>query len=426
MMILKNFKKKKILILGSNIETLPLVKKAKQKNLITFVIGKEKKSSTKQIADFPILGDAANFKFVNTIVKKNKIDAVMIGTVDVLIRNYEEVCRKNKLPCYANKKSVNVFSSKFSFRKVCKKFGFKEIPDYTHYLKKKKLLPDKLFPVVIKPVDSGGGVGATLCRSNYEIYKALKNAKKFSKTNSVLCQDYFLEDDVQLYFTIINKKVYLSSVNDRFTTKIQKKNAPVCIGTNYNSKYLKLILKKYYKKFNKLIDYLKIDNGILSIQCFVKNNELYPYDPGFRLQGEGNNLVLNKINKFDHLDMLLDLSLGKPFFLGDFKKTNDPYLKKNYVSSVWILLKKGIINKIYNLDKIKKHKCFLDIIQRFKLKDKIKSSFIGTEKQVFARIYLASKKKTELINAINYIHKKLKILDNNNNDLILDKYVRTK
>ena len=42
-MILKNFKKKKVLILGSNIETAPLIARAKQKNLITFVIGKEKK-----------------------------------------------------------------------------------------------------------------------------------------------------------------------------------------------------------------------------------------------------------------------------------------------------------------------------------------------------------------------------------------------
>jgi hypothetical protein len=421
-MILKNSKKKKILILGSNIETLPLVKKAQEKNLITFVVGKEKKIITKQIADFPILGDAANFNFVNSIVKRNRIDAVMIGTVDVLIKNYEEICRKNKLPCFANKKSVNAFSSKFNFSKICKKFGFKVIPDYTHYFKKKKTLPEKLFPVIVKPVDSGGGAGTTICNSNYQIYDAIKNAKNLSKTNSFLCQEYFLGDDIQLYFTIVNKEVFLSSVNDRCTSRNQ--NAPVCIGTNYNSKYLSLIKKKYHSKFQKMINYLRINNGILSIQCFMKNNELYPYDPGFRLQGEGNHLILNKINKFDHLDMLLDLSIGKPFYNGDFKKINDPYLKNNYVSSVWILLKKGTINRINNLEKIKNHKCFIDITQRFKLKDKVKSSFLGTEKQVFARIYLASKKKAELIKAIRYIHKNLQILDMNNKDLILDKYIR--
>ena len=56
--------KNRILILGSNPETAPLVEKAKQKGLTTFVIGKEKKSITKNIADYPILGDASNVKFV--------------------------------------------------------------------------------------------------------------------------------------------------------------------------------------------------------------------------------------------------------------------------------------------------------------------------------------------------------------------------
>ncbi len=237
-----------------------------------------------------------------------------------------------------------------------------------------------------------------------------------------ICQDYFLEDDIQLYYTIINKKAFLSCVNDRTTNNNQKNKSPVCIGTNYNSKYLKLIFKKYDKKFKRMINFLDIKNGILSIQCFVKDDVIFPYDPGLRLQGEGQHLVLNKINKFDQLDMLLDLSLGKPFFCGDFKKLNDPYLNKKFISSVWILLKKGIIKKIYNLNKIKKHKCFLDIMQRFKNKGHIKSSFEGTEKQVFARIYLGSKKKSELINAINYVHKNLKIVDYKNKSLILDKY----
>lgn len=417
---------KKILILGSNPETAPLVKRANEKGLVTYVIGKEKKSLSKQFAHYPISGDASNFKFVNNIIKKNGIDGIMLGTVDVLLDNYLKVSNKNNLPCYANKKSLKAFSSKNNFSSICKKFKFKQIPDYTTYLKKKFTLPDNLFPVLIKPVDSGGGVGAQICNSNDDVKRAIKNAKKISKKKMFICQDYFLEDDIQLYFTIINKKVFLSCVVDRTTNKNQKKKSPVCVGANYNSKYLKLILNKYKKKFDKMINYLGIVNGVLSIQCFVKNNEIYPYDPGFRLQGEGQHLVLKKINKFDHLDMLLNLSLGKPFFIGNFNKLNDPYLKKKFTSSVWILLKAGVINKIYNLDKIKNHKSFLDIIQRFKAGDRVKSSFVGTEKQVFARIYLTSKKITELINGINYIHKKLKILDTNNKNMIIDKYVRNK
>ena len=415
--------KNKILILGANPETAPLVKKAKEKGLITFVVGKEKNNITKKIADFSIIGDASNMKLLNDTIKKNNINAIMVGVVDVLINTYEKICRKFKLPCYANTKSVNVFSSKNKFNIICKKFGLNTIPDYTNYYKQKKKLPSDAFPVIIKPTDSGGGVGATLCRSNKEVKLAVNKAKSVSKKKNFICQNYFLEDDIQIYYTIVNKKIFLSSVSDRSTTKIQKKNAPVCIGANYNSKYLNLVLKKYNNKFKNMIKYLGIKNGILSIQCFVKNNEIYPYDPGFRLQGEGNHIVLSKLNKFDHLDMLLDLSLGKPFFKGNFKKYNDPKIKGKFVSSVWILLKAGIIKKILNLDKIKKYKCVIGVMQRFNHGDRVKNSFIGTEKQVFARIYLSSKNKNHLIYSINNIHKNLKILDKKNNSLILDQYV---
>ena len=130
----------KILILGTNPETAPLVKKAKEKGLITFVIGKEKNNITKQIADFSVIGDASDVKFVSEIIKKYNIHAVMVGVVDVLIDTYEKVCRKFKFPCYANIKSVYAFSSKNNFNKICKKFGFKVIPDYTNYLKTKEFL----------------------------------------------------------------------------------------------------------------------------------------------------------------------------------------------------------------------------------------------------------------------------------------------
>ena len=422
MKILENFMSKKLLILGANPETIPLIKRVNERGLFSYVMGKEKYAPAMGIAKFSILGDASNIKLVKTIIKKYKIDGILLGTVDVLLPAYEQVCRELKLPCYANKKAVKYLSSKKNFSSLCRKFKFDQVSDYTSYIKNNKELPKKFFPVLIKPIDSGGGVGAKVCHSNSEITQAVKNALKKSKKKNFICQKYFLEDDIQLYYTIIRGKIYLSCVVDRTTNKNQENKSPVCIGANYKSKYLNLIIDKYNKKFQKMVNFLKLNNGVLSIQCFVKNKKLYPYDPGLRLQGEGQHLVLNKINGFNHLDMLINLSLGKTFFSGNFNKLNDPFLKNKFICSVWILLKKGVIKNVINLEKIKKHKCYLDVLQRFKINDKIKSEFLATEKQVFARIYLSSNKKKELINSINYIHKNLKILDKNGNNLILDKF----
>jgi len=47
---------------------------------------------------------------------------------------------------------------------------------------------------------------------------------------------------------------------------------------------------------------------------------------------------------------------------------------------------------------------------------------VGTEKQVFARFYIKSKSKNGLINLIDFIHKNLRIMDKNNNSLIIKYY----
>ena len=49
---------------------------------------------------------------INNIIKKNGIDGIMLGTVDVLLDNYLKVSNKNNLPCYVNKKSLKAFSTK--------------------------------------------------------------------------------------------------------------------------------------------------------------------------------------------------------------------------------------------------------------------------------------------------------------------------
>ena len=178
----------KILILGANPETAPLVKKAKEKGIITFVIGKEKNNITKKYADFSIVGDASDMNLINDTIKKNNINGVMVGVVDVLVNTYEKICRKYKFPCYANFKSVNVFSSKNKFNKICKIFGLNIIPDYTNYYKQSKKIPREAFPIIVKPTDSGGGVGATLCRSIKEVEFAVNKAKSVSKKKFYLSE----------------------------------------------------------------------------------------------------------------------------------------------------------------------------------------------------------------------------------------------
>ena len=414
--------KNKILVLGSNPETYDLIKTINNEGHLSYVIGMEKISKTKKIAYKSFVGDGSDYSFVKNIILKYNINAVMCGTVDVLLPNYEKICARFNFPKYTNSKSINFLLSKIKFNILLKKYGFKIIPKYKLKLNDKIILKKDTFPVLIKPDDSGGAVGLKVCKNNKELSKSLKFSLKYSKRKQVICQKYLAGDDVQAFYTIINGKSYLSTLSDRTTYFNKNSKSIVCYGNNYKSKHIELFINKYNSLFQKMFKYLNMRNGIFSVQGIIYENFLYPYDPGFRLQGEGQHVILKKIFKIDYLKMLIDLSLGKKFYNKNLSLINNVQLNNFYVCSLWVLLKKGTITKIKNLETILQNKNIFKIVQRLYLNDVVNNQMVGTEKQVFARFYIKSKSKNGLINLIDFIHKNLRIMDKNNNSLIIKYY----
>ena len=148
--------KKNILVLGSNLETRDLIKHININN-ISHNVGLEKNNLTKKTSHKQYLGDASNYDFVKRIVIENDIDAVMCGTVDILLPTYEKICSIFKYPKYTNSLSIKYFLSKKNFNKLLKKFKFKIIPSFR--IDNISKFNPKNFPVLTKPDDSGLVVG---------------------------------------------------------------------------------------------------------------------------------------------------------------------------------------------------------------------------------------------------------------------------
>ena len=414
---------KKLLILGGNPETASIVIIAKKMGVITYVVDLVANSPAKRVCDYPFNGNAADIILLTKIIIENNIDGVLVGVADILVPAYEEVCRLFNFPCYANLAGIKIFTSKDGFINTCKRFSISTIPNYTENILSNKNIDLIEYPVMIKPVDSGGGVGMSIAYDYFEMSESVNKAKLNSRVGRFICEKYIINgQDIQIYYTIINGIIYLSSIVDRTTNKSQGNLSPVCIGALYNSKFIDLYIENMNSKFIDLIKYAEIKNGVLSIQCFVDEGKIYPYDPGFRLQGEGQHLMLNAINGFDHREMLINFALNFPMWNGDFTVVNDLYLQGKSACSVWILLRSGLISNIEGINYITSMTNFMDIMIRFEVNDRVEESFIGTEKQVFARIYLAANNITELRDSVDLIHSKLIIQDDKGANMIVDFY----
>lgn len=411
---------KKLIILGGNPETAVLVNTAMAMGIYTIVVDPNPDAPAKKNASESYNIDGFEVDKIVQLAKDHKVDAVLVGVADILVKPYREICEKLNMHCYATKEAIEAFCSKDGFKRYCLKHNIQDIPgiylDESSSIEKPKNVD---FPLMIKPVDSGGGVGMKICRDDKDYQESVKTALKYSKKGVVLVEKYMDCDDMAAYYTFRKGVPYLSATYDRITTKKQGDLSPVGIGAIYPSKYAELFVDKVHPKLSAFFKALHIQNGVLNIQFFVENGVFYAYDPGFRLQGEAPHIHLAHINGFDHRKMLINYAFTGVLGEDDFPEKNDPMFKGKIASTIWVLLKEGKIESIQGLNKIKINNDVIFVLERFKRGDIVKKEWLGTEKQIFARIYVVTDSVLELNNTITEFENHLKIIDDRGNNMIL-------
>ncbi len=410
----------KLIILGGNPETAILVETANAMGVYTIVIDPNPNAPAKKNASETYEIDGFEVDKIVQLAKDLNVDGVLVGVADILVKPYYEICQKLAMPCYATEDAVGAFCSKDGFKRYCLAHNLQDIPgiylDRDSKIEKPKNID---YPLMVKPVDSGGGVGMKICRDDKDYGTTVKTALEFSKKGVVLVEKYMACDDMAAYYTFRNGEPYLSATYDRITTKKQGDVSPVGIGAVYPSKYSALFLEKAHPKLSAFFKALHIQNGVLNLQFFVNNGEFYAYDPGFRLQGEAPHIHLAHLNGFDHRKMLINFALTGIFGDDSFAEKNDPGFHGKIASTLWVLLKEGKIETIQGMDVLKSDKNVVFTMERFKKGDIVQPEWIGTERQVFARIYVTTESIPELNAKIAHFKNSLAITDVDGKDMIL-------
>jgi biotin carboxylase len=412
---------KKLLILGANPETIPLVETAKKMGIFTIVADPDPNAPAKKFADRGVNIDGIDIISLAAFCNEEKIDGVLVGVADRLIQPYQQLCEMLHKPCYGNRFQCEVLTDKGKFNDICQKYGLKTIPSVKYYRKdnlEDHEHPD--YPIIVKPVDKNSGKGITLAYSKTELQEGIHKAFEITKSNYVLLEKFMDCRDLIINYTVMNGVPTLSALGDRYTTREQGKTSQVCLGAVYPSSLLNLFLTQEHPKLVKLFKGIKLENAIVTISAFVEEGNFHYYDPGFRLQGEAPNLHMEIINKFDQKKFLLNLALGENADIGE-PTTADFNNKHN--ATIWFLLKKGIIGRLEGLNEVINDPCVFHVSKRLDVGDKVEEGITGTEGQVGMRVYVTCSSKEELKEKIIQIHKTIKISDINNNNQLLTGFI---
>ena len=416
----REFEGKKLLILGGNPETTPLVEIANEMGVKTIVSSGRHTDPAKKAAWKSYDVDGMDVPGLIALAKEEEVDGVLVGVADILVPSYCKVCDALGLPCYATQQIVDVFAFKDVFKATCERYGVHGIPEY--YLDadlKREDLDKIVYPVMIKPVDNGGGVGMTVAYNEEELVEGVRKALDASNKKRFIVEKYMLCDDMGMYYTFKDGYCSASCIYDRYTTDHQPGLSRVCLGGTYPSKHLDEYFERMHENAVRMFKEIGIKNGVLMLSGFYENGEFYVYDTGFRLQGEAPHLLMKAIHNFDQREMLIRFALTGSEGNMDLKTDDDTRLRGKWASTLWFLLKKGHISRIEGLSEIEKDERIVANIQRLHEGDDVLPEWIGTEKQVLTRMYIVCNSKEELASCLKEYQEKVKVYDEKGNDLVL-------
>lgn len=417
----KEFEGKKLLILGGNPETSALVKLANDMGIKTIITSGRHTDDAKKYAWKSFDVDGMDVPGVIALARNEQVDGVLVGVADILVPSYCKVCDALGFPCYATQQIVDVFAFKDIFKSTCERYGIHGIPEFYLDAEMKESDIAKIkYPVMVKPVDNGGGVGMTVCYDESELKSAVEKALDASKQKRFIVEKYMQCEDMGMYYTFKDGVCSASCIYDRYTTDEQPGLSRVCLGGTYPSKHIKEYFDRMHNNACRMFKDIGIKNGILMLSAFYEDGEFYVYDTGFRLQGEAPHLLINAIQGFDQREMLIRFALTGSQGDLDLKTADDPMLRGKWAATLWFLLRKGTISKIEGLENLENDIRVIANAQRLNVGDVVHEEWIGNEKQVMTRLYFVCNSKQELADALDEYVQKVKVLDTDGNNMVLN------
>lgn len=417
---MREFEGKKLLILGGNPETSALVRVANDMGIKTIVASGRHTDDAKKYAWKSSDIDGMDVPGLISLAREEQVDGVLVGVADILVPSYCKVCDALDLPCYASQRIVDVFAFKDVFKATCESYGIHGIPEYYLDAEMKQSDIDKIkYPVMIKPVDNGGGVGMTVVYNEEELRPAVEKALEASNKKRFIVERYMECPDLGMYYTFKDGVCSASCIYDRYTTDEQPGLSRVCLGGTYPSKYISEYFDRMHDNAVRMFKEIGITDGILMLSGFYENGEFYVYDTGFRLQGEAPHLLIKAIQGFDQREMLIRYALTGSAGDLDLEEADDTYLRGKWAATQWFLLKQGKIAKIEGFKEMDNDPRVVANVQRLYEGDTVPEEWIGNEKQVLTRLYLVCDSKQELADALKEYAEKVKAFDENGNNMIL-------
>lgn len=413
-------KQKRLLLLGSTSNISRIVKQAQEMGIYVIVTDNKhlRNAPAKQIANEYINISIADIDSLVSYIKKNNINGVLTGFSDSYLYYYHSICKATNLPCYGDEHQFKITTNKEIFKTICGQAGVPTIPggSGSSYNEIVVIVNGIGYPVILKPADNSGSRGVIKCENYQDLFFSYNYALSFSKIGIVICEKYMSCDNIGSSYQLIDGKIILSSVSDRYIYNSKEDGSSITASLVYPSIYTKRYYEEVNYKFINMLVKNGFSNGMLSTQAFVDKDSFYFCEMCYRPSGGYHYIVINEENNINSLKLLIEFAITGEIQEYEEMKEN-PFFKKSYTMIHIIGKPEEIISKFFGLEKVKGIEGVIDYLQALFVGDKIGKD--GTTSQILASIWCSAKERDMLINLTNIIVENLTIENSKGESLII-------
>lgn len=405
----------KVLILGANPETVSLIKRAKERGLYTIVTDNNPNAYAKKFADQAENIDALDVDALVYLAKRERVAGVLVGVAESLLPAYCDVCNRLGLPCYSSFDKFQIMVRKDYFKEKCREYGVPTVREYSA-----EHLEEVKFPVIVKPVDSCSSKGIKVCKNREELDVAIDYALQFSNSKKYLIEEYMSGDEVISYYVIQDGNPIFVGMCDRYTYKEKEELVQLPTSYIFPSRYIDSYMEYSDKSVKGMITGLGLKNGSIFFQCFVdKEGIVRTYEPGYRLNGAQEHLIISKVSGIDAKDLYINLALTGKASEHNLELFSNPK-SKEIACKLSPLVRVGKIAKMEGLKEIAELSDVISVNPSYEEQDVVMGE--GTLKQIVCRFFIVSQTKTDLISTIKEIQNLLVVEDDNGEDMLIGKF----
>lgn len=282
----REFVGKKLLIIGGTKTECDIVRYAKAAGVYTIVADYDSSSPAMKVADKAVLISALDVDALVEFCEREKVDGVITGFVDILLRPYMEVCKRLNLPCYITEKMLSMSTNKVEFKTTCNKY---DVPVPQTYLVgniiEGNVLEKISYPVFVKPLDGSGSRGAGICRNEDELRVRFQEAVDYSASGNAIIEDYITGREFLLDYIAVNGEFRLLSIFDRFMASDRGSAVNYSTISMSPSKAVDFYLENINDKVINMFKREGFADGVLFMQGYYDGNRVMFFEMGCRLGG---------------------------------------------------------------------------------------------------------------------------------------------